>query len=352
MDYLQDFLDFCKFQRGLADNSLDSYRWEVSQYLEWLKDRSLAVEAVRIKDIDDYLLFLKKEKDNTVKTANHKMYCLKTFYRWLQRIEVITANPLDVFQNTKTPKLLPHYLTEAEQKRLINASKNGYHRPLRMNWLRKRDYLMVLFFLDTGLRVAELCSIEIKDFDLKHGVLRVMGKGSKEREVILSDRVIKALRAYLRLAGQIILNQAVGPGLPARGFNLSAICRKAGVSLTTARTFVERNKTGWASYQKLKKYVDENIRGLPLKYLFFNQGGRKMNTRHVFRIIQEIGERAGIEGVHPHLLRHSYATNLRRKGADLLLVKEALGHASVITTEMYAHLADTEYRRKIRSLIN
>ena len=128
-----------------------------------------------------------------------------------------------------------------------------------------------------------------EDINLEDGTLRVLGKGQKERIVVLSDRLIEAIR--------------------------------------------ERFNNG-------------------SDLLFFNQWRKQLDTRHGFRIVQEIGERAGIENLHPHLLRHSFATNLRRKGADLLLIKEALGHASVSTTEIYAHLGEQEYKERLRELIN
>jgi len=337
MDYLVDFLDFCKYQRGLADNTIDSYRWEVSQYLDWIKGRGLRLNMVKVKDIDSFLISLRKEGENSIQTVNHKMYCLKTFYRWLHRVEVVKTNPLEVFQNSRTAKPLPRYLTQAEQEALLLASQNWDGTKHRDTWQRKREYLMTLFFLDTGLRVSELVNIKMDDLNRSEGILRVMGKGSKEREVILSDRLLKAIQDYLVIFDKVVIeNRIVPPGLSARGFGLKKIMRQ----LNTV------------SVSKNQKFIDENVKSLPIKYLFFTQGGDSMDPRHVFRIVQEIGERAGIKNLHPQILRHSYASNLRMKGGDLLLIKEALGHASVMTTEIYAHINDGQYREKLRSLIN
>jgi site-specific recombinase XerD len=346
MDYQEEFLDFCKYQRGLAENTIRSYEWEVSEYLQWLKGRKLKVNTVKVRDVDAYLISLRKRRENKTQTVNHKMYCLKTFHRWLQRIEVTKRNPLEVFQNSKTPKPLPRYLTQAEQEALLLASQNGNHRE---DWIRKRDCLMTLFFLDTGLRVGEACQIEIKNLDLDNGILRVTGKGSKEREVILSDRLITATRSYLGAVDNIVLNKTVGPGLPARGFSLVSVVKEMGISHSTVNRMIYSDHP---NSHRLRDYINEKIKPLPLKYLFFNQGGKHMNTRHVFRIIQEIGERAGIKDLHPHVLRHTYASNLRVKGGDLLLIKEALGHSSVQTTEIYAHIGDGEYRERLKRLVN
>src|SRR4030043_487662 len=224
MDYLVDFLDFCKYQRGLADNTIDSYRWEVSQYLDWIKGRGLRLNMVKVKDIDSFLISLRKEGENSVQTVNHKMYCLKTFYRWLHRVEVVKANPLEVFQNSRTAKPLPRYLTREEQEALLLASQNWDGTKHRDTWQRKREYLMTLFFLDTGLRVSELVNIKMDDLNRSEGILRVMGKGSKEREVILSDRLLKAIQDYLVIFDKVVIeNRIVPPGLPAREVTMKKI---------------------------------------------------------------------------------------------------------------------------------
>src|SRR4030043_1755276 len=224
MDYLQDFLDFCKYQRGLADLTIDSYRFQVSEYLDWLKAGDLTLDAVKVRDIDAYLISLRKKGGNAVQTVNHKMYCLKTFYRWLQRIEVVKANPLEVFQNSRTAKPLPRYLTQEEQTALLLASQNWDGTKHRDTWQRKREYLMILFFLDTGLRVSELVNIKMQDLNLSEGILRVMGKGGKEREVILSDRLLKAIQDYLVILDNLqIVKKVVPPGLPAREVTMKKI---------------------------------------------------------------------------------------------------------------------------------
>jgi site-specific recombinase XerD len=337
MDYLQDFLDFCKFSRGLAENTVDSYRWEVSQYLDWLKDRNLRLNQVKVRDIDSFLISLRKNGGNGIQTVNHKMYCLKTFYRWLQRVEVVKANPLEVFQNSRTAKPLPRYLTQAEQEALLLASQNWDGTKHRDSWQRKREHLMVLFFLDTGLRVSELVNIKLQDLKLSEGILKVMGKGSKEREVILSNRLLKVIEDYLAILDKVeIQNKTPPPGLPARGFSLQRI----------------QEELNTKSISAVHKFINKNVKPLPIKYLFFTARGDSMDPRHCFRIVQEIGERAGIKNLHPHVLRHTYASNLRTKGGDLLLIKEALGHSSVQTTEIYAHIGNEEYKQKLRGLIN
>ncbi len=288
MDYLKEFLEFCEYQRSLSKNTVRSYEWDLKQFLKHLKDRSLDITGVKIRDVDSFIISLRKE-GRSVKTVNRKVVCLRSFFEWLRRVEVVKENPLDFVKSLKQPKTLPRYLTEDQQKVLLEASKNTHHPNKNGPYMKDRDYLLVVFLLDCGLRIGEVCAIQKGDINLEDGTLRVLGKGQKERMVILSDRLIEAIR---------------------------------------------------------ERFINGS------DFLFFNQWRKHLDTRHAFRIVQEIGERAGIENLHPHLLRHTYATNLRRKGADLLLIKEALGHASVSTTEIYAHLGEKEYKEKLRELIN
>ena len=104
--------------------------------------------------------------------------------------------------------------------------------------------------------------------------------------------------------------------------------------------------------KRVREYIEQKVKPVPVGFLFSNLRGEHLGSRHAFRIIREIGKKAGIKDLYPHMLRHTHATNLRRKGADLLLIKEALGHASVMTTEIYAHLGNEEYKTKLRQLIN
>ena len=288
LNYLEEFLDFCQYQRSLAENTIRSYRWDLKQYFNWLEGQHLELVSVKIMDVDRFIISLRK-LGRGIKTVNRKLYCLRAFYRWLQRIEVIQKNPLDLMQHIREPKCLPKYLTETQQEALIQASNNGHN--LKRKWASQhiqRDRLMILLLLDCGLRVSEVCRLRKEDVNLEDGVALIHGKGNKEREVVLSDRCIEALKGTFQSETDFIL---------------------------------------------------------------FNQEMEPLNSRSVFRMVRQIGRSAGIN-VFPHLLRHSFATNLRRRGGDLLLIKEALGHSSVSTTEIYAHLGAQEYKEKVRELIN
>ena len=348
-DYIDQFIDYCQFSKGLSLNTVRAYRLNLQQYLNWLEGKALQPTQVRVTEIDAFVIQLRKENKNSPATVNQKIYCLKSFYKWLLRNDLVQKSPMDLVGNVKQAKKLPVYLTEGEQTSLLQASR--VFRKLgntRDAWLRQRDELLILTFLDTGLRVSELVDIQIKNLDLKQGILKVIGKGNKEREVVLSDRLVKAITEYLR----VIKNEPVSNGfLPSRGSSLSRLAKATDTSYQSVYCAVRKGSNGSARLQKIKSFLDE-MKSEPVKFLFFGQGGCPMATRHIFRLVRGIGRKAGIANLHPHVMRHSFATNLRRKKADLLLISEALGHASVSTTQIYAHLGGEDYRQELRSLIN
>jgi site-specific recombinase XerD len=294
MDYKQRFLDFCRHNRGLSQNTIRSYEWDLRQFFAWLNQNEIKLLSVTVKHIDSFLIWL-REKGGSVSTVNRHMYCLKTFYKWLLRMELIQRNPLQAFENIRGSKRLPKYLTPEQQQVLLGATKISQHK--KKPWLTQsgRDYLLILLLMDTGMRIAEACNLKIGDINLGTGILRVIGKGDKQREIVISDRLGVALDKYLK-----VVQKKENPG----------------------------------------------------GYLLFSKTGQKMVTRVVYRLVMDLGKKAGIPDLHPHALRHTFGSNLRRWGADLLLIKEALGHSSVSTTEIYSHLGAEDQQRKVKDLVD
>jgi site-specific recombinase XerD len=347
MDYITDFLDYLKYYWGLSENTLKSYGWDLKIFSKWANERELRPQDAKIKDIDSFLIWTRKN-GVSIRTANRKAYCLKSFFRWLLRNEIIDKNPLEFFRNIKSPKPLPRYLTNEEQEKLLKAARQGNG---EAPWIRRRNHLMILLLLDSGLRINELCTLEMENVNLSEGILRVLGKGSKEREVILSDRVSRAIRPFLKSLERIKFNgDGVGPGLASRGITLQKLALQLGISRENAEKSVEGGNK--RRLKEIRAFVREKIEPLPISFLFFNKNGKTLCQRHAFRIIKEIGQKAGIDGLHPHLLRHSFASNLRQRGADLLLMGDALGHSSVSTTQIYAHIGNDERRQELKRLVN
>lgn len=351
-DLLQGFLDFCKFNRGLAENTIRSYGHDLREYLEWLKRKNLSVETAKLIDLDDYLIFLAKN-ENKNSSINRKIQCLKTFYRWLQRRKIIKDNMTIHLQDLKQPKRLPEYLTLEQQEKILKEAKKNSSKPA---WMRERDRLLCLFLIDTGLRVDEVSRVRLEDLDLKEQIFRVIGKGDKERVVVISDRLKLAIEKYLRKIEKLSLGPIKNfAGFAARGLSAEDVGKEIGKSRVAVRIALKRSdKFKLVRRPRTLPEVRRlwnKVRKSPQKYLFFNRKGRPLDTRYIFRIVKDLGKRIGADSLHPHILRHSFATNLRRKGADLLLIGKVLGHASINTTQMYAHIGDEEYRKALKKYL-
>ena len=354
MDYLQDFLDFTQYVRGRANNTIQSYRWDLKDFFTWLQGRGLEPQNIKSTDIDTFFIYLKKERGNSSASVNRKLYCLKNFYNWLLRNDVIQKNPLQYCDRMKEPKTLPHYLTPQQQEALILAAQNGDVHHLIRAYSKERAFLLILLLLDCGLRIQEACSLKVEDINLEDGTLRITGKGDKQRMGILSDRLISAIREYLNKITEIDIERKVKPGIAARGLNLIKVAEQSGIPYGEVTELIvarRPNRINGKRAKQLQGFINEKVKPLSLQYLLFNRGGKPLNTRQAFRIVRDIGRRAGVE-IHPHLLRHSFAVNLRRKGADTMLLKEALGHSSILTTQIYCGFTDGEFKEKMRQLVN
>jgi integrase/recombinase XerD len=355
MDYLQDFLDFTQYVRGRSANTVQSYRYDLSQFLEWVKDKQLDPLKIRPVDIDEFFIWLRKERKNVAASIKRKRSGLIGLYRWFQRKELIIKNPMEYVSLMKEPKSLPNYLTPQQQEALILAAKDGTKGKRIGSYSRERTYLLILLLLDCGLRIFEACNLKVEDINFEDGTLKVNGKGEKERMAILSDRLLSALKEYLKRASVIDLEGKIRPGIPARGLKLAQIAEESGIpfkeviEITIAR---RPTSVGGKREKQLQAFINDKVRPLPLQYVLFNRGGKSLNTRQAFRIIRDIGIRAGIKNLYPHLLRHTFAVNLRRKGGDTMLLKEALGHSSILTTQIYCGFTNGEFKEKMRQLVN
>ncbi len=354
MDYLQDFLDFTQYVRGRSTNTVQSYRYDLSQFLDWVKAKELNPLQIRPVDIDEFFIWLRKEKGNIAATINRKRSGLIALYRWFQRKELIVKSPMEYVSLMKEPKTLPKYLTPQEQEALIIAAQNGAKAKRIHFYARERAYLLILLLLDCGLRIGEACSLKVEDINLDDGTLKVNGKGEKQRMAILSDRLLTALREYLNRVTEIDLDKKLRAGIAARGLNLAKVSETSGIPFLTVIDIAvaRREKSIKGNREReLQTFINEKVKPLPLQYLLFNRGGKPLNTRQAYRIVREIGRKAGVE-IHPHLLRHSFAVNLRKKGADTMLLKEALGHSSILTTQIYCGFTDGDFKEKMRQLVN
>ncbi|HET7052524.1 MAG TPA: site-specific tyrosine recombinase XerD [Solirubrobacterales bacterium] len=278
-----DFLSYLELERGLSRNTLNAYRTDLLQYGDFLAGHELDALAARPADIGDFLADLATGNGRpacSAATVHRKTACLRSFYKHLRRDELIGDDPTASLSAPRRAKKLPQVLNYAEVQRLLAAPRGS-----EPTTLRDRALLEVMYAC--GLRASETIGLGMSDVDLREGLLRAHGKGSKERIVPLGRKAIAAISAYLR------------GGRP----------KLVPPERHEARLFV-------------------NFRGGPLS----RQG--------LYKIVQRHAREAGLAGrMSPHTLRHSFATHLLAGGCDLRAVQEMLGHADIATTQVYTHLS-------------
>jgi integrase/recombinase XerD len=277
-----DFLSFLELERGLSRNTLNAYRTDLLQYGGFLAAHDLDALAARPPDIGDFLADLATGNGRpacSAATVHRKTACLRSFYKYLRRDELIGDDPTAALSAPRRAKKLPHVLNYAEVQKLLAAPRGD-----EPTTLRDRALLEVMYAC--GLRASETIGLELGDLDMQEGFLRARGKGSKERIVPLGRKAIAAITAYLR------------GGRP--------------------------------------KLVGERHEAK----LFVNFRGGPLSRQGLYKIVRRNARAAGLDGrMSPHTLRHSFATHLLAGGCDLRAVQEMLGHADIATTQLYTHLS-------------
>lgn len=279
-DHLEDFLRYLRVERQLSPHTLRNYRLDLTQFLEFCSEHreGLSLEQVTYQDLRPFLAAALQINRKT--TVARKLSTLRTFFKYLQRQGVASQNPAKLAPSPKLEQVLPHYLSVDEAFHLLGEPKKD-------DFGTCRDKAILEVFYSGGLRLSELAGLNLGDVDLAPGVLRVWGKGSKERLAFLGQPAKAALTAYLPLRQQGLEQHGAG---------------------------------------------DETA-------LFINSRGRRLSTRGVARVVAKWVRLAGLSpGLTPHGLRHSFATHLLEGKADLRAVQELLGHASISTTGRYTHV--------------
>lgn len=306
-DYLADYLTYMQLVKGRGERTVEAYYIDLRTFLRYLKiDRGDAdtnktefeeisiadvpfeyVKKVRLIDAYNYLKWLSDERQNSIKTRARKTSALKQFYSYLHlKKNLIDSNPLTQLELPKMPKTLPKYLTLEDAQKLLASIESDHY---------ERDYCMITLFLNCGMRLSELCGLNIGDFSFENGTLRLFGKGQKERIVYMNDACVAALKAYL----------------PYR------------LSVQT-----------------------------PEKALFLSNRGTRISRRRTQEIVEESLKKAGLSnlGITTHKLRHTAATLMYQYGnVDTLVLKDILGHESLATTEIYTHLSSENLKEAAKA---
>ncbi|HEY8362959.1 MAG TPA: site-specific tyrosine recombinase XerD [Tissierellaceae bacterium] len=281
---MKRFLDFISVEKGLAVNTIESYKRDLKSYICYLKAQNIAdIKSTSKTTIISYLLLMQKS-GKASSSISRACAAIKSFYHFLARERYIDEDPTINLGTPKLEKKLPRVLTVQEVERLLEQ-------PDTADPLGFRDKTMLELLYSTGIRVSELISLTVDDVNLDMGFLRCLGKGSKERIVPIGSFAISYLRQYITH----IRNQL--------------------------------------------------IKGKSTKILFVNHKGKALTRQGFWKIIKKYARKAGInKEITPHTLRHSFATHLIENGADLRAVQEMLGHADISTTQIYTHLTKTRIK--------
>jgi len=271
--YIEKFVRYLEIEKNYSKHTVVNYHLDLEDFKNFLGDKP--IEKVDYLVLRKYLALL-KEKNFLPRSVGRKLSTLRSFLKFLTREGFVKNNPLLSISSPKQDKHLPSFLTEEDVKRLIDSVviEKGKKEELQL-----RDKAILEMFYSTGMRISEVVGTSVSDIDFISGVVKVYGKGKKERIVPIGELAMKAIRQYLDK-------------------------RKK----QTQAVFLNKNGS---------RITDRGVRDIVTKYL------KLVSLKH---------------GVSPHTLRHSFATHLLNRGADLRSVQELLGHANLSTTQVYTHL--------------
>ena len=270
---LRSFLNYLLVDKGLSNNTLKAYEADISSFFQWLDNEDLKYKNLQEDHINQYISFLFQRKMRS-SSVNRKISSIKSFYIFLVKRNFLKNSPLNDLVTPKQEKYLPESMSEAEVDKLLNS-------PDVSNKIENRDKAMIEMLYATGMRISELVNLKITDVDMKRCVVKVFGKGSKERLVPFGETALDSLKSYLNDREQSSSKEIF---LSNRGKKMTRV----------------------AFWQRVKVYlIRENLKN----------------------------------SISPHTLRHAFATHLLNRGADLRSVQLLLGHSDLSTTQIYTHIA-------------
>lgn len=275
-DNLKEYENYLKFEKNYSMNTINSYLSDIKEYQEFKKGDILSSTK------EDILAYLKTIKNLESTTISHKISSLKSFFKYYQKREKIKVNPLANIKSPKIAKKLPTYLTLEEVSKLLDIEiKSPYD-------ARNKAILELLY--SSGIRISELCNMQTSNYNSYECIIRLIGKGSKERIIPLGDYAISVLEDYIN------------------------------------------------NYRP--KINKKNINSI-----FINNRGDAISRQFIFKVIKKECLKKGIrKNVSPHTLRHTFATHLLQNGADLRIIQELLGHENISTTQIYTHVSNQELK--------
>lgn len=294
---LEEFIESKRVDRGLSKLTLEAYCNDLTQFFEWLP-RSVTIRDVRPQDIEEYLKSLALKK--TLATSiSRKLSTLRQFFQFCCLENHFESNPTEFFTPPKTPRLLPKALNLKQVSRLLEAADQGLPYPEHeRESLQARDRALVFLLYATGIRVSEAVQLTLHQIDLQGNYLRVRGKGGKER---------------------------IAPFVPSAGERL--------------QTYLNAHRQNLIGKRDKETSVEND-------FVFLNSRGQPITRQRCWQILKSLAAQSGLpQELHPHQLRHSFATHLLQSGMNLRTLQLLLGHADITTTQIYTHLSREDLKR-------
>ncbi len=286
----EKYFEYLKYERKLSQNTYLSYKQNIKSFQNYLThNKEISLEESNnsnkiISITDNDLRNFFNSLNLSSKSTAHYITVINSFYNYLTNEKIMDYNPCENIKSPKIPKNLPNYLTEEEINNLLNITL--------LTPYDYRNKAMLELLYASGLRVSELVNLKITDIDLHNALVRVYGKGSKERIVPLNDYAIEALQIYI----------------------------------DNYRPLLLKNKNS--------------------EYLFINNASNKISRQGFFKFLKKECQRAGIKkNIYPHIIRHTFATHLLAHGADLRVIQVLLGHEDITTTEIYTHIENSKIKK-------
>jgi integrase/recombinase XerC len=287
-DSLKLFIEYLQIEKNCSQYTIDHYSQDINNFFMFMSEQIITkLSDVEYFDARLYLTKLLNDEDYSKRSVARKTSCLRSFFKFLKREGLVKENPFALVSLPKRERILPRFLYEEEIHELFDSLETNTPKGLR-------DSALLELLYATGIRVSECCKINLADIDYSLGTILVHGKGRKDRYVPLGSYAIEAITTYI----------------------------KAG------RTVLMKNMESKHSF------------------LFVNFRGEALSPRGVRHILDGLIKKASTgKKLHPHMLRHSFATHLLNNGADLRTVQELLGHSNISSTQIYTHVTNEQLRK-------
>lgn len=275
---LSEFQDYLLNVRRYSSNTVSSYSFDICDFTKFIRGLGKIFKDIKVDDVKSWILDL-TERQIGKRSIKRKMSSLKSFYAWMYLQKKVDSDPFEYVHSPKATHALPDFFSEKEIDSLLTANEK------RTDRLKNRDQALLMLMFASGLRASEVVNLTFNQVDFDNRIMKVSGKGNMDRLVPFTNSAKEAMLNYINDLRKDLLKEDT-------------------------------------------------------KYIFLNSKGNKMTVRGLEYILDEIEAKTGLYGkIHPHMLRHSFATKMLNRGADLRTIQELLGHSSIETTSIYTHVA-------------